>query len=383
MKKNSKRMKKVAPIALTGLILVGASAWLTNNETQTGVNKITTGSVTLKFVDSAEDTRPNTTININGAQVIPMTEAFATANLNPYKFALDNQGNVDLDYDVYLINKGGNFGAETLAVDYNGNESAPQLITALTENAEQKIFSGKLKAGEKIEYNQFRIYAVEGATNEKMLVGEVGRNASFQLEVRANQSQPEQVANTLKAGQKLTIADKEYTVIENVQGTQYKVLATDLANNGQGMAFGNDLGSINYATSPIASYLDGEYYNGLDTNVKNAIVEQAIQQKYVASKDDSSGSYIIEYDESQTRNVGTHKVFIPSYDEITKIYGTTQEGLKAYSNGKDVWLREFYGNGLVYVVSSVGSFNYYPPINSKLVRPAFVIDLSNVDYNLK
>ena len=69
MKKNSKRMKKVAPIALTGLILVGASAWLTNNETQTGVNKITTGSVTLKFVDSAEDTRPNTTININGAQV--------------------------------------------------------------------------------------------------------------------------------------------------------------------------------------------------------------------------------------------------------------------------------------------------------------------------
>ena len=379
MKKNSKRMKKVAPIALTGLILVGASAWLTNNETQTGVNKITTGSVTLKFVDSAEDTRPNTTININGAQVIPMTEAFATANLNPYKFALDNQGNIDLDYDMYLINKGGNFGAETLAVDYNGNESAPQLITALTENAEQKIFSGKLKAGEKIEYNQFRIYAVEGATNEKMLDGEVGRNASFQLEVRANQSQPEQVANTLKAGQKLTIADKEYTVIENVQGNQYKVLATDTDR-----VFFDSNDSENYKNSRIATYLDGAYYSSLDPKIQGAIVEQTIQQKYLDKTDDSTGSWVVTYDETQTQDAGTHKVFVPSWDEVTKVYGSTKEGLKAYSNRLNVWIRDARNYGISAVVHSTGDLGGTQPNDrNKYVRPAFVLDLSKVDYTLK
>lgn len=372
-------MKKVAPIALTGLILVGASAWLTNNETQTGVNKITTGSVTLKFVDSAEDTRPNTTININGAQVIPMTEAFATANLNPYKFALDNQGNVDLDYDVYLINKGGNFGAETLAVDYNGNESAPQLITALTENAEQKIFSGKLTAGEKIEYNQFRIYAVEGATNEKMLDGEVGRNASFQLEVRANQSQPEQVANTLATGQKLTIADKEYTVIENVQGNQYKVLATDTDK-----IFFDSNDSENYKNSRIATYLDGAYYSSLDPKIQGAIVEQTIQQKYLDNVDDSTGSWVVTYDETQTQDAGTHKVFVPSWDEVTKVYGSTKEGLKAYSNRLGVWIRDARNHSISAVVFSTGDLGGTQPNDrNKYVRPAFVIDLSNVDYNLK
>ncbi len=375
MKKNSKRMKKVAPIALTGLILVGASAWLTNNETQTGVNKITTGSVTLKFVDSAEDTRPNTTININGAQVIPMTEAFATANLNPYKFALDNQGNVDLDYDVYLINKGGNFGAETLAVDYNGNESAPQLITALTENAEQKIFSGKLKAGEKIEYNQFRIYAVEGATNEKMLDGEVGRNASFQLEVRANQSQPEQVANTLKAGQKLTIADKEYTVIENVEGTQYKVLATDTFEKAFDGTSADD-SSNDYATSTIANYLDDDYYNSLPENIKNAIVETPIQQTKL-----NNYTNINPTDWGEKTDAGKHKVFIPSWEEVTKIYGTTPEGLRPYANNW-TWLRDTYDSNVLYV-NYGGSLGKCNPSNNRCVRPAFVIDLSNVDYTLK
>lgn len=372
MKKNSKRMKKVAPIALTGLILVGASAWLTNNETQTGVNKITTGSVTLKFVDSAEDTRPNTTININGAQVIPMTEAFATANLNPYKFALDNQGNVDLDYDVYLINKGGNFGAETLAVDYNGNESAPQLITALTENAEQKIFSGKLKAGEKIEYNQFRIYAVEGATNEKMLDGEVGRNASFQLEVRANQSQPEQVANTLATGQKLTIANKEYTVIENVEGNQYKVLATETLQS----RF--DASSNEYVNSEIATYLDNDYLDTLSESIRTAIVETSIQQTKLNTYKTFNPT-----DWGEKTDAGKHKVFIPSWEEVTKIYGSTKEGLKAYSPNGWTWLRDTYDSYVLYVYDDGDLGNGSPDVSVGCVRPAFVIDLSSVEYNLK
>ena len=83
-------------------------------------------------------------------------------------------------------------------------------------------------------------------------------------------TKPEQTVN-LTTGQKITIAGKEYTVIE-CNGTQCKVLATDTFQK----AF-DDNNSNNYASSTIATYLNGDYYNSLDPKIQNAIVETTIQ----------------------------------------------------------------------------------------------------------
>ena len=184
---------------------------------------------------------------------------------------------------------------------------------------------------------------------------------------------PTTPTETLETGTKLTIANKEYTVIEQVQGNEYKVLATDIFNK----AF--DVSSNEYVNSDIANYLDGEYYNNLPESVKNAIVETSIQQKRVARPNYSSGSWVVTYNESQTRNAGTHKVFLPSWEEVAKIYGTTMEGLKAYAPNGWTWLRDTYGS-LVLGVDVNGRLSNHNPYVVHYVRPAFVLDLSNMNY---
>lgn len=144
----------------------------------------------------------------------------------------------------------------------------------------------------------------------------------------------------------------------------------------------DDNNSNNYATSTIATYLDDDYYNSLDPKIKSAIVETTIQQKV------SSTGY--EYSKNsptwtgETKDAGTHKVFIPSWDEVTKAYGSTPPELKAYAPDGRTWLRDTYGYGVLGVISK-GYFGYdaLTNNNSNCVRPAFVLDLSKVNYTVK
>ena len=179
----------------------------------------------------------------------------------------------------------------------------------------------------------------------------------------------------LETGQKITIAGKEYTVIEQVEGSKYKVLAIDTFQH----RF--DASSIEYANSEIATYLDNDYYNTLPENIKNAIVEIAIQQKVLSTGYDSGKNRPTEYWTGEVRDTGIHKVFLPSWDEATKVYGTDK--LKAYAPNGWTWLRDIYNYLVLYFVlymDDCGNLsNGHPSINL-YVRPAMVLDLSKVKY---
>ena len=176
---------------------------------------------------------------------------------------------------------------------------------------------------------------------------------------------------TLNAGQKLTIADKEYTVIENVEGSKYKVLATETFQH----RF--DASSNKYLNSEIATYLDKDYFKTLPEPIKDAIVPISIQQKKLKTWNSNNPT-----DWYDPIDAGTHKVFIPSWDEVTKIYGTTPTELTAYSNGGyGAWLRDAYNSHVLGVY--YGNFSGSIPGYERCVRPAFVINLSNVDYTKK
>ena len=175
---------------------------------------------------------------------------------------------------------------------------------------------------------------------------------------------------TITTGDLLTIEGKEYTVIENVQGTQYKVLANELANNGGTMQFGS---TNKYATSEIATFLDGDYYNSLDPKIQNAIIETPVQQKDLKAYEGNNST-----DWDTPKDAGTHKVFLPSWDELTKAAKSTDPTtLKKFLNSKYVWLRDTCGIFMLYVGSNGGLF-LNGPGNVSYVRPAFVIDLSKV-----
>lgn len=176
--------------------------------------------------------------------------------------------------------------------------------------------------------------------------------------------------SNLTAGDILTIEGKKYTVIEQVEDSKYKVLATDLANDSNTMQFGSN---NNYESSTIATYLDNDYYNSLDPKIQNAIIETPVQQKDLKAYEGNNST-----DWDTPKDAGTHKVFLPSWDELTKAAKSTDPTtLKKFLNSKYVWLRDTCGIFMLYVDSNGGLF-LNGPGNVSYVRPAFVIDLSKV-----
>lgn len=187
--------------------------------------------------------------------------------------------------------------------------------------------------------------------------------------------------NRIPSGTVIRIDDLEYTIIEHVKGNQYKVLANELANNGNFMTFDtNNL--TEYKTSTIAAYLDSDYYNRLDPKIQNAIVETSIQQK-VSSSGWDNGNNSPKWT-GETKDAGTYKVFVPSWEEITKAAGgTTPEILKTLLNSEYVWLRDTCGNLMLFVhFNSFLDFNS-PDHNGYYARPAMVLDLSKESYTIK
>ena len=156
-------------------------------------------------------------------------------------------------------------------------------------------------------------------------------------------------------GKVLTIEGQEYIVIENVQGNQYKVLANELASSDT-----KTFGLTNeYKTSKIAIYLDNDYYNSLPENIRNAIVETPIQQK-ISSTGYNNGKNSPTWT-GETKDAGIHKVFLPSWEELTKaVRSTDKETLQTFVNGKYVWLRDTCGYCVLYVGVNGNLGNDYP-----------------------
>lgn len=175
----------------------------------------------------------------------------------------------------------------------------------------------------------------------------------------------------ITTGTVLTIEGQEYIVIENVQGNQYKVLSSDAV-----WKRFDDNRSNNYATSTIADYLDNDYYNNLPEIIKNAVVKTPIQQTEL-----NTYAFINPTNWGEKNDAGTHKVFIPSWEEVTKVYGTSHYKLKAYAPDSWTWLRDIYSSDVL-VVDCNGILDSSVPHINLYVRPAFVIDLSKVKYIL-
>lgn len=173
----------------------------------------------------------------------------------------------------------------------------------------------------------------------------------------------------ITTGTVLTIEGQEYIVIENVQGNQYKVLSSDAV-----WKRFDDNRSNNYATSTIADYLDNDYYNNLPESIKNAVVKTPIQQTEL-----NTYAFINPTNWGEKNDAGTHKVFIPSWEEVTKVYGTSHYKLKAYAPDSWTWLRDIYSSDVL-VVDCNGILDSSVPHINLYVRPAFVIDLSKIEF---
>lgn len=202
---------------------------------------------------------------------------------------------------------------------------------------------------------------------------------------------------TLQSGTIVRIEGKEYIVLEQKEDDKYLVMAaknvaekvfqdhctyrvkieTQLRTDGQP--------SNLYEGSRIDKYLERFWYSRLSPEMKAAIQETAIQQKAFDSR-------FIEQNDITSRIIVRH-VFLPGLDEIMNATSLKdKEKFRKFINNENIWTRDAYvwelyscrvkGQQVLYLNSHKGDIFACAVQFKNGVRPAFVIDISKVDYTI-
>ncbi len=270
-------------------------------------------------------------------------------------FTVDNGGSEVLNYDVSDDNG---------AVDVNGNVlSVPAGTNTATQNMGFKLNTTKKSAEVAGQYN-----------------GQVIYNASVG-------TQP------LKGGTTLDIEGTKYVVLEQKENNQALVMAVDSIGDKKFQSrydsntyLRTDGQNANtYESSDIDNYLENDWYNSLSSTMKAAIQTTSVKQASYATHDGSDSKQETGY-KGQVYNTISRHVFLPSVSEIGKAVDLkSPDKVKVFLNGTDIWTRDSYQGYAInakYLVAYTGCLFSRGVSYDNGVRPAFVVDLSGVNYSV-
>ena len=287
-------------------------------------------------------------------------------------FTVDNGGSEVLNYDVSDDNG---------AVGVNGNVlSVPAGTNTATQNMNFKLNTTKKSAEVAGVYNGRVIYnASVGDKNGGTTAGGSGTTGGT--------TEGGSSGGTVTAPSELKTLDIEgtkYVVLEERENNQALVMtANSIGKRAFHPGDRDDQLSI-YEGSSIDNYLENEWYNGLSSTMKMAIQTSDIKQSSYSNN--SPDSKQETGPNGQVYNTINRHAFLPSVSEIGKVVDLKNpDKVKMFLNGIDIWTRDSYqgsANSVEYLTAYIGSL-YNQGVRSKLdVRPAFVIDLSQVSYSV-
>lgn len=205
-------------------------------------------------------------------------------------------------------------------------------------------------------------------------------SADHIVETGENITKPEIHVNS---GDMLYIEGKEFIVLEGRENSQALVMTANKIEERafQSKARADKQHMSTYEGSEIDNYLENEWYNSLSSTMKEAIQLTNIKQDSYMTYDDPDSKQEMGPN-GQVYNTISRHVFLPSVDEIGKAVDLKNSSkIKAFLNGTSIWTRTSY---LGYDNVAWGLF--YDSLRNNAVyylydvRPAFVIDLSKVDY---
>lgn len=274
-------------------------------------------------------------------------------------FTVDNGGSEVLNYDVSDDNG---------AVGVNGNVlSVPAGTNTATQNMGFKLNTTKKSAEVAGNYNGRVIYnASVGDKNGGTTSGTV---------------------ESYSAGDTLDIEGNKYIVLEQKENNQALIMtASSIGNRAfQDSARSDGQNKSTYEDSEIDNYLENEWYNSLSSTMKAAIQTASIKQASYADANDPDSKQETGYN-GQVYNTISRHVFLPSVSEIGKVVDFKDpDKVKAFLNNRDIWTRDSF-QGKAIEVERLGAYigglarNFAYSTND--VRPAFVIDLSQVNYSV-
>ena len=188
----------------------------------------------------------------------------------------------------------------------------------------------------------------------------------------------------IETGSVLNIEGSDYIVVEQKDTNKFLVTSKDaICNKAFQSTTRNDGQNQNtYENSEIDNYLETEWYNSLSSKIKNAISITKIKQ---VAYDNNLMKQETGYN-SQTYNTIERHLFLPSVEEIKGLVDLESTSkVKEFLEETSIWTRDSnydYANDVRYLYVGYGGLgtNYVAIVNG--VRPAFVIDLSKVDYTV-
>lgn len=279
-------------------------------------------------------------------------------------FTVDNGGSEVLNYDVSNDNG---------AVGVNGNVlSVPAGTNTATQNMNFKLNTTKKSAEVAGQYNGRVIYnASVGDKN-----GGTGGSESSGGTVTT--------PSELKT---LDIEGTKYVVLEERENNQALVMTASSIGNKkfQSSSRSDGQNQSTYEGSEIDNYLENDWYNSLSSTMKAAIQTTSIKQASYSTSDDPDSKQETGPN-GQVYNTISRHVFLPSVSEIGKAVDLKNpDKVKAFLNGTNIWTRDSYQGSAYsaeYLGAYFGSLNYDDVYYTCGVRPAFVIDLSQVNYSV-
>lgn len=204
------------------------------------------------------------------------------------------------------------------------------------------------------------------------------------------------------AGKIIELEGENYIVLKQIDNSQYLVLRQDpikvSSDKSLSTLKGEDDTSIIYSlknsnvytNSNLGTYLENNYYQLLSFEMQNAIIPIALTQDYRTFSSGQNNNGAVK----KSVSIGVRHVFLPSVKEIlSAVPGATQkDGSVPESFLKDssgtmhhYWLRDADADKANYVfrVIHIGMNRISSYLSNKIdisVRPAFVIDLSKINY---
>ena len=275
-------------------------------------------------------------------------------------FTVDNGGSEVLNYDVSDDNG---------AVDVNGNVlSVPAGTNTATQNMGFKLNTTKKSAEVAGQYTGRVIYnASVGDKNGGTTSGTV---------------------ESYSAGDTLDIEGNKYVVLEERENNQALVMTVDniVGNKFQSEARSDGQNMNTYEGSEIDNYLENNWYNSLSSTMKTAIQATNIKQASYADFEDPDSKQETGYN-GQVYNTISRHAFLPSVSEIGKVVDLKNpDKIKAFLNDRNIWTRDSDQddiNGVEGLMANGGHLLSWNAGSSNVwARPAFVIDLSQVNYSV-
>lgn len=211
--------------------------------------------------------------------------------------------------------------------------------------------------------------------------------ANFMTAEKYNDTLTFKAQNGYATGTVLEVGDYKLIVINQKESDKYLVISTtsigDIVYNSKNQ--NTQKGNNTYENSEIDNFLEKKWYNDLPLKMKEAIQLVEIKQVSYPTCDDITNVKENGYGDEKYNTISRH-VYLPSvvdFNELIDLKDSTK--VKKYLNGNTAWTRDSSLRNItevVYLSSAIGALNCIESFYPQGTYPAFVIDLSKVDYTV-